>query len=232
MESKAMTDEFFKAVKEGDESKVGEMLGRNRTLADSRDQQGMSPVAVATYYNHPAITDALIASGATLDLHEAAMTGRLAAVKGLVSDDPSKVNALSRDGFTALHLAAFFGHVDIAAYLIRNGADVNALANNMMKVRPLHSAVAHHQLEISKLLVDNGADVNARQQGGFTPLHEAAFGGSLELAELLLNHGADIEAKTDKGLTPLALTAEESREAGPKQAREKVAGYLKTKGAR
>jgi len=106
------------------------------------------------------------------------------------------------------------------------------LANNATNVRPLHSAVAHHHFEISKLLVDHGADVNARQQGGFTPLHEAALGGCAEIATLLLEHGANINAKTDKGKTPIEFTAEESREAGPKQDREKVARILAKHGAR
>ena len=231
MENKTPAEDLFAAIKAGDIAKVAGMLERNTALANAKDGQGMSAVIVATYYGRPEVADTLISKGAKLDLHEASMTGRMEVVKGLVSEDKTKVGSLSRDGFTPLHLAAFFGHIEVVEYLLKNGADANAIANNPTKVRPLHSAVAHRHLEISKLLVEHGADVNARQQGGFTPLHEAAFGGSLELAGLLLDHGADIEAKTDKGLTALALTAEESREAGPKQARETVARYLRTKGA-
>ncbi|HME18313.1 MAG TPA: ankyrin repeat domain-containing protein [Nitrososphaerales archaeon] len=231
MESRATPDELFAAIKKGDDARIGELLERDRDLANARDREGMSPVTIATYYGRTGIADRLISSGANLDLHEASMTGRMDVVKNLLSNDRSRAGSLSKDGFTALHLAAFFCHKEVAEYLVKHGADVNALANNATKVRPLHSAVAHRHLEISKLLVDHGADVNARQQGGFTPLHEAAFGGSLELAQMLLKHGADMTAKTDKGLTALALTSEESPEAGPKLAREKVAHFLKEKGA-
>jgi ankyrin repeat protein len=231
MEARATSDEFFKAIAEGDDAKVRKLLEREGALANERNKQGLSPVTLATYYGRTGIADTLISKGAKLDFHEASMTGRMNVVRDLLSNDPSRVGSLSKDGFTALHLAAFFGQKEVVEYLLKNGADVNALANNATKVRPLHSAVAHHDLEISKLLVDHGADVNARQQGGFTPLHEAAFSGSLEIAELLLKHGADMTAKTDKELTALALTSEESPEAGPKLAREKVAHFLKEKGA-
>lgn len=232
MESRATPEEFFDAIRKGDDAKVGKMLDQNKDLANARDKQGLSPVTIATYFNHPGIADELIAKGAKLDMYEASMTGRLDVIRGLLTSQRSEVYSLSKDGFSALHLAAFFGHREIVEYLLKNGADANILATNATKVRPLHSAVAHHHFEISKLLVDHGADVNARQQGGFTPLHEAAFGGNPEIAELLLKHGADINAKTDKGLTALALTSEESPEAGPKEAREKVARLLKENGTR
>jgi len=226
-----MLDEFFNAIKKGDDAKVGEMLDENSDLANARDQQGLSPVTIATYYNRSGIADALILRGAELDVHEASMTGKLQVVRNLLASHRYKVDSLSRDGFSALHLASFFGHREIVQYLLTNGADVNVLANNATKVRPLHSAVAHNHFEISKALIDHGADVNARQQGGFTPLHEAAFGGSVDVAALLLEHGADTDARTDSGKTPLELTAEESPEAGPKQDREKVARLLTEKDA-
>lgn len=231
MEAKASAAELFRAIKDGNDGEVRRLLEGNKALANARDEQGMSPVTVATYYGRTGIADTLISKGAKLDLHEASMIGKMDVVKGLLSNDRSRVGSLSKDGFTALHLASFFGQKEVAEYLIRNGADVNALASNATKVRPLHSAVARRHAEISKLLVDRGADVNARQQGGFTPLHGAAFGGSLEIAALLLDKGADINAKTDKGLTALGLTAEESGEAGPKPDRERVARFLKEKGA-
>jgi uncharacterized protein len=225
------SDDFLKAIKTGDSKSVRKMLADNKRLADTRDQNGMSAVTIATYYNQPRIANALIDHGAKLDLFEASMVGKLVAVRNLVRKG-QEVDSLSPDGFTALHLAGFFGHEDIAQFLLENGADANAQANNPTKVRPLHSAVAHRHFKISNMLVERGADVNARQQGGFTPLHEAAQGGSLRIAQLLLRHGADVNATTDRGDTALDLTSKDSREAGPKESREKVAQLLIKSGAR
>jgi ankyrin repeat protein len=218
-----MSEDFFKAIKQGDARKVEEIIQRDSTLSNVRDSQGMSPVVVATYYGQPKIAELLIAKGAKLDLFEASMTGNTVTVEQIISKDPKQVNSFSSDGFTALHLAAFFGHYEVARYLIEKGSDVNAIAKNMMKVMPLHSAAAHRQVEISELLLNHGAKVNAKQEGGFTPLHAAAQNGDIEMARLLLKHGADLGVKTDKEKTPLDLTREEGRESGPREKREQVA---------
>ena len=81
------------------------------------------------------------------------------------------------DGFTALHLAAFFGGAAVARRLLDAGADPDAVARNPMAVRPLHSAVAGGQVEVALALIAAGADVGARQRHGWTPLHGAAQAG-------------------------------------------------------
>ena len=51
------------------------------------------------------------------------------------------------DGFTPLHLAAFFGRLEAAALLVDRGADLEAPSRNprFPSVRPLHSAIAGGQ---------------------------------------------------------------------------------------
>ncbi len=222
-----MAEEYFKAIKDGESGKVEQMIERDADLMNARNESGMSAVVVATYYGHPKIADYLISRGAKLNLFEAAMSGEVDVVKRLVRENPAIVDFYSSDGFTALHLASFFGSKEIVQFLIRNGANVNAVAKNMMKVMPLHSAVARSQFEISELLVSNGADVNAAQKGGISPLHEASQNGNLEIAKLLLRNGADINAKAGDGRTALVFTQTEGREAGPKENREKVAELLR-----
>ncbi len=229
METVAVSEEFFKAIKEGKETKVRQMLQRNGDLANSRSQQGMSAVTIATYYSQPEIAQILISKGARLDLFEAAMAGRLDIVKEWIGTPGMGVNSLSGDGFTPLHLSSFFGHPDIVSYLLSEGADANLVAKNATKVRPLHSAAAKRRLEISKMLLEHGAEVDARQEGGFTALHAAALHGDLKLAKVLVEHGANQEQKTDKGKTALDLTGETSPEGGSKAARARVARYLKSK---
>ena len=114
----------------------------------------------------------------------------------------------SPDGFTALHLAAFFGRETVAATLLEHGADVNAVARNPLRVQPLHSAAAAGHTPVARLLLEYGADPNARQEGGFVPLHAAAQAGNDELYELLLASGADQDAATDDGRTAADFRAE------------------------
>jgi ankyrin repeat protein len=193
------TSEIFEAIAKGDLDRVQKLLAEDAELAGARDAQGLSAVTQARYHGHDDIVDALLDAEPELDVFEAAAVGRIERVRELIEIDPALVSAFSPDGFTPLHLAAFFGHPQIARLLVEHGADTHAVARNPMQVMPLHSAAAARQLEISKLLVDQGADVNAAQERGFTPLHEAAQNGDVKLTRLLLERGADRERAAEDG---------------------------------
>lgn len=203
-----MNDEFLTAVTNGDAARVKEMLKTDAALARVTDKNGTSAVLLATYHGKREVAEALLTTGIELNVFEAAATGRTDRVRALLEKDPRLVNTYAPDGFYPLGLAVFFGHAETTRLLIESGADVNQIAHNAMKVRPLHSAAAARQPELSKLLIARGADVNATQQAGFTALHEAAATGQMELARLLLAHGAQINARSDAGKTALTYAIE------------------------
>jgi ankyrin repeat protein len=193
------TPEIFDAITKGDVDRARDLVTEDARVASARDADGLSAVTQACYYGRDEIVDVLLAAEPELDLFEAAAVGRTERVRELVDRDSDLVRAFSPDGFTALHLAAFFGHPEIARLLVERGADTNAVARNPMQVMPLHSAAAARELEISRLLVEHGADVNASQERGFTPLHEAAQNGDVQLTRLLLERGADREQMAEDG---------------------------------
>ena len=113
-------------------------------------------------------------------------------VRELLDSDPGLVSAWTEDGFTPLHLAAFFRRPDTARLLVERGALVDVVARNEeLQVTPLQSAAAAREEETAALLLERGADPNTQQRGGFTALHAAAQHGDEPLVELLLAHGAD-----------------------------------------
>ncbi|HJW89425.1 MAG TPA: ankyrin repeat domain-containing protein [Anaerolineales bacterium] len=200
--------EFFAALKAGDRARVEGLLAQNPGLANSKADDGLSAVLVAVYYGKPEMADRLIERGASLDVFEAAATGRLQRLAKLVENDPSLMDAYAQDGFQPLGLAAFFGHLEVVEYLLVKGAEVNSASRNQMQVMPLHAAVARESVEIAKALLEQGAQVNARQQDDFTPLHAAAQNGQVEMAQLLLDFGAEVNARMSNSKTPLALAEE------------------------
>ena len=226
----ASGDEFFAAIKKGETAKVEQLIERDSGLLNSRDKSGMSAVTIAAYYGEPEIAKLLAARGAKLDIFEAAMIGDLGAIEKMVTAEEALVRSYSSDGFTPLHLAAFFGHPLVTEFLIKRHADVNAVAKNTMKVAPLHSASARNQVTVAAMLIRNGADVNARQQNDFTALHSAAQNGNSELVELLLANGGNVNARTLDGRTALGMTQVEGPESGAKQDRERVAKILESQG--
>ncbi|MEW5986386.1 MAG: ankyrin repeat domain-containing protein [Chloroflexota bacterium] len=200
------------AVQSNGLPEIQTLLAANPKLAKATSQSGVSAVLIATYYGHPEAAQALIASGLELDIFEAAATGRLDTVQAWVNEWEPLKGEYNVDGFYPLGLACFFGHEATALWLIEKGADVNQVAKNRQRVRPIHATAANGNLTVLKALLEKGAEVNAKQEGDFTALHEAAHTGNLAMARLLLEYGADKTAvASDK--TPYQLAVEKEHTA-------------------
>lgn len=190
-------EDLIAAVIAGDADQVKSIVSADPTLASTHDGDGVSVLMLSRYRSIRDVTDALLAAGPDLDIHEAAALGYIDRLRERLEEDPTRVGSFSADGYTALHLAAFFAKPEAARVLLEAGAPVDAVARNETRVQPLHSPAAGRQTEIGRLLLAAGADVNARQAGGFTPLHAAAQNGDPEMVELFLSAGADTAATTD-----------------------------------
>ncbi len=199
------TDRFFEGIDAGDVDRVRAMVSAEPELASARDAQGISALMRARYRLDPALVDAVMSGDPALDVFDAAAIADVDRLRRLLDGDPSLATTFSGDGFTALHLPAFFGGVDPARLLLDRGADVDAHGRGWMTGTPLNSAASGHHADVARLLLDAGADPDARQTSGWTPLHSAAHNGDLELVELLLARGADPAAANDDGATVLSM---------------------------
>ncbi len=139
-------------------------------------------------------------------LHEAALNGKLEKAKALLQANPDLVfSQASESSQTPLHLAAEYGHKDVAELLLANKADVEAKANGGWT--PLLQAVFGGHKDLVELLVANKADVNVKEGSGRTPLHVAVENGYTEIAAFLLASKADANVKNRDGDTPLHIAA-------------------------
>lgn len=195
------TEELFAAIQAGSARQVHDLLEENPELASARDATGVSAILRAVYTRRMEVLEILIQANTALDVFEAAALGRLERVAEWIEGEPELVRAWSTDGFTALHLAAFFGQQDVARFLLQHGADPGVPSQNPMRVTPLNSAAAARQAGIARMLLEHGSPVNAAQHGGWTALHSAAHNGDRDLVELLLQNGADRSLMGDNGKT-------------------------------
>jgi len=203
----ATPGDLIDAVTAGDTDRVTELLAEDPSLVSARDAAGVSALLLARYRFDRATTDALLAADPELDIFEAAALGYVDRLRERLLDSADAVAAFSPDGFTALHLAAFFGKAEVARLLLESGAGVDAYTRNPFANQPLHAAAAGRHIEVCRVLLAAGADVNATQHGGYTPLHEAAQHGDVEMSELFLSASADPSATTDEGKTPVDIAA-------------------------
>jgi hypothetical protein len=202
--------EMLAAVTAGDRERVAALLDEDAQLANTLSLDGVPVARLAVYYNQKEIAEALAGSPAVeLEIWDGAALGRLALVEELHGGWGDFIlNEYSRDGYTPLQLACFFGREDVARYLAAKGADVQAVAKNGMAIQPLHAAVAGDHLSIARLLLEAGADANAVQQDSFRPLHGAAQNGNAEMVRLLLEHGADPALTDGQGRSARDLAEE------------------------
>jgi ankyrin repeat protein len=201
---------FIDAIKAGEYERVKAMVSAEPTLIDARGRTGESAILTAVYHRQKDIVNLLVARGATLTLFEACAAGEVERAERLMANDGSAINAFSVDGWTPLHLAAYFGHTKIAEMLISRGAIVNACSRNSTGNTPLHAALAGNHKLVAGLLLGHGADVNAADAAGWRPLHLAAANNNIDAVNTLIAQGADVNAPNGEAQTALSLAQEKN----------------------
>jgi uncharacterized protein len=214
---------FIDAIKAGEFERVKAMVSAEPTLIDARGRTGESAILTAVYHRQKEIVNLLVARGATLTLFEACAAGEFDRAERAIETDGSAVNAFSSDGWTPLHLAAFFGHLKVAELLLAHNADVLARSRNSTGNTPLHAALAGNHKLVAGLLIGRGADVNATDTAGWRPLHLASANNNIDAIKQLIAQGADVHAPNGEGLTSLTLAQEKNH--------REAAAFLRRHGA-
>jgi ankyrin repeat protein len=133
------------------------------------------------------------ASAADTRLADAAANRDIAAVKTLLAAAKVDVNEPGTDGTPALHWAVRVDDLDMAALLLKAGAD--AKVANRHGLTPLALATANGSPSMMRALLDAGADPNAVDPANETMLMIAARVGVLDSVKLLLQRGARADTK-------------------------------------
>ncbi|HET7226431.1 MAG TPA: ankyrin repeat domain-containing protein, partial [Candidatus Eisenbacteria bacterium] len=181
---------LFEAIARDDAPALEAVLARAPGLIEARGPQGETPLLAAIYRRAWHAAERLLAAGARHDVFTAAATGDVAILPALLEADPAAARSWSADGWTPLHLAAFFGHPDAARQILDHGADLRARAKNVNDNEPLHAAAVEGRADVVALLLARGADPDAVAGGGYTALMLAAANDHAATVDVLLARGA------------------------------------------
>lgn len=153
-----MSEKLFYAIRSEDLNSVKEILKKDKSLINVKDQRGSSPLLLATYYGFEDITDYILSLNPDL-------------------------NEKDGSGNTALMGVCFKGHESIAEKLIKSGADVNV--TNSTGGTALHFAAMFNKVNLVKLLLENGADKTIKDNRGMTVVEQSENQGNKEILDLL-----------------------------------------------
>lgn len=126
------------------------------------------------------------------DLSLAIRQRNLAAVRELVNKNPALVKFKEENGFTALHIAATAGRVDIIEFLLSQGADLEGRTAGGQT--PLFQTVPLAARDAFLYLLSRGADINLRDNDGRSILQFALNWQRPVMIETILGHGFRLEA--------------------------------------
>ena len=166
--------DFAKAATFDDASEVKSLLikGVNPNILDSNG----SPMLVLAIREKSSKVIGVLLSDKNIDvdlsnkngetpLMMASIDGNLALVKTLVIDHKAQLDHIS---WTPLHYACARGHLDVAQFLIANGAIVDSMS--LGNTTPLMMAVQSGNEKVVKLLLDKAADLQLRNDQGLTAI--------------------------------------------------------------
>ena len=183
------------AVAGGHDKVVTRLLSENHNALNCHDYSGRTPLHEAVRKNDSTIVNIL------LDKHPQMVKYKCKhwqeVDKTLIKfEELAEYNAdVCHCGYTPLHLAARYGHLEVAILLIRKGARLDE--RDCTGAAPVHVAACHNHVN---LLGDN---LNIKTSNGSTPLHSAAACGAVEVIDYLLYRKASLTAVDNYGLTAL-----------------------------
>lgn len=141
-------------------------------------------------------------------IQNAAMDGNMNEVKKFLQDGVD-VNAVDKEGDSALIVASRWGYLDVVSLLIQEGADPNQ--QNIASESALGEALVFDRKKDVQLvgeLIKAGADIETQDEDGYTPLHTLAYNGhhrAPSIARTLLAQGANPNSLTQGGQDALML---------------------------
>ncbi|CAG8980557.1 hypothetical protein HYALB_00002555 [Hymenoscyphus albidus] len=125
------------------------------------------------------------------------------------------VDEFSRNGETALAIAASRGNLDLVILLLDNGADVNAVdsveKSQYFRRTALEAAAFEGHIKVAGVLIAKGACVNfQRSQRNESALGLAAALGRLDMVQFLINAGADLHLPLNRRYSYALKVAKEN----------------------
>lgn len=223
------------AAMHGNEEACEELLLAGAPPDAVSEQRAWTPLMLAINHGHIALAERLISQGADTNFCDAreGWTPLLVACDQGLADfclrlirrggrTDAVVKAGDSRGRSAIHLAAYFGDVDLMAVLLARGARIDQLPIGG-GLGAIHWAVYNGHLPLLQFLLEQGANPDLRATGIYqlrSPLHYAVSDRREDMVQLLLEYHANPLLPDSEGISPLEMAINRLRETQESRIRE------------
>jgi len=153
---------------------MAQLLMEHGCVVNSRAKNGLTPMHLCAQEDRTGVAEVLVSMGrAEID----------AQTKVWLRILDTRNEMRFQAGYTPLHVACHFGQINMVEFLLRHGAQVDAVTK--MGYTPLHQAAQQGHGIIVKVLLEHGASPNAITLAGQTPLAIAQKLGYVSVVETL-----------------------------------------------
>ncbi len=155
---------LFEASALGDVDSIQSWLEKNPKMVNTYSSDGFPALGLACFFNRYDAAAMLVKKGALINAP---------------STNAQKV--------IPIHAAAAANSLELCAFLLDHGADVNARQQD--DFTPLHAAAQNGNVELVRLFLRQGAEINVRTISGLSPLQLAMESKNKQVIKLILDAG-------------------------------------------
>jgi len=188
------------------------LLHTHGAKINHQDNTGASMLASTVLHKNFAVLEYLVANGADINMSDNNGQSPLMQAIPTSNKDSKKtckwvekfitykpkldfMQLKGDGGFSAMHLAARFGFVDVGKILLDNGATID-IRSLLTGGTPLHTAASAHQIDFAKMLIKRKANLEIVDKFGSTPLLTAVLRIDPDMVEVLVDAGAAVNVKS------------------------------------
>lgn len=165
-------EDLFEYISRGDITSIERVVREFPGSAGIQNPDSMTPLLFAAYHGKTEAAKAIFSAQFPFTIHERAVMDDVDGLRTMINQDAGSVDSYSGDGWTPLHLAAFFGRTSVVRILLSKGAKVDAASRSKASFgnSPLQAAVEMGRTGVAKILLDNGANAtSSRNPAGLHP---------------------------------------------------------------
>ncbi|KAJ5924217.1 hypothetical protein N7466_008404 [Penicillium verhagenii] len=196
---------------------TAKLLTEHGAKLDLARNDGTTPLCIASGEGHLDIARILLEKGANYHtansrgrtpVSSASLKGHAEVVQLLLTQSPMpSLKEADKNGYSALNLAAYYGHLETLNLLLEHNADIES--KNNVGQTPLLSAVWQGHIKVVKVLLAKGADHLVQDNANYTAINVASANGHTEVVKILLAQvpSPSLSAPDRNGWTPLNKAA-------------------------